>query len=135
MKKGATHEEDIRVIKAYISNNIALKKTWRKINRIKEQIEKPIIIVENFNNLFWETDRILRPKKKKKISKHKRAEHYSITLIYLTFTEHSTPRFFLKGNGNIQAHKGFYTNIYSSFISNSQNWEQTKCPSKSAWII
>ena len=31
MIKGATHEEDIRVIKAYISNNIALKKHKEKL--------------------------------------------------------------------------------------------------------
>ena len=42
-------------------------------------MDKTIIIVENVNTLFWEIDRTLGPKRKKKISKHKRAEHYSIT--------------------------------------------------------
>ena len=33
------------------------------------------------------------------------------------------------------SHEELHTNVHSSFIHNSQNWNQFKCPSVGDWIL
>ena len=51
-----------------------------------------------------------------------------------TQCSNNTPWYLPKGAENLNAHRIFYADVYSSFIHNCQNVEATKIPSMGEWI-